>query len=409
MKRKAYIISILALALSACEMISSPPSASTDAQLQETEGPMPSTEVVVAAPSVNIDGFNCQMAVAMNLLSSQPGYFTCDDVGDSLAEQTEGAGMRYHDPDWVVDAVSMFFAENNYPFEILYVPGATEEDLMDTFSGERIAIVTIETPDFIHALVVGGYDPSGGGFQFLDTLNVDPSRLKNETDILEEYGVDFSQGWRDTYMISMTDPDWVPGDGSSSGTTVGSQEGMAHIEIENTLSSPICYVYIAEFPSAPEGDADEWGVGWGENRVPEGQILAQGDSLSGITIPTGLYDLKFEDCDHNVLVWNFLVEIPGGDINIAFEQSEDYLTIINASSEPICAFRMLPADIHGWGGRSLMDEDNPIDLGESRVFYDPMAGVDRWNLLVESCDGQVVERLDTPITGSTEWTIIDQP
>jgi len=183
--------------------------------------------------------------------------------------------------------------------------------------------------------------------------------------------------------------------------------GMTRIEVENALDFPICYVYIAESPSAPEGTAAEWAIGWGESHIPEGQTLAQGDSLSDIILPSGLYDIKFEDCDHNVLAWNFFVEIHEEDITITAMQSSDYLVVVNASSEPICTFRMLPGEFRGWGGRSLINEEDRINPGESRTFYDPMEGMERWNLLAENCSGYAIERFDVSIRGRTEWTIVD--
>lgn len=172
----------------------------------------------------------------------------------------------------------------------------------------------------------------------------------------------------------------------------------ASLSIENHLADDVCFLYIA-------GDGID---GWGENLVAEGGSLTFRESADSVTLTGGVYDLKAEDCDHNVVAWAYALNVPVGSITFVLEPADTLLTVINQSNSPICGFRMQPSHLEQWGERSLLDMDHPIQPGDSRDFAIPYGAQTHWNLLAESCTGVKIERRDIEISGRRQtWLIVD--
>ena len=85
------------------------------------------------------------------------------------------------------------------------------------------------------------------------------------------------------------------GDGTSNGeTTSGSNSsggGGPALVIQNHSSQAICFVY---FSPSSQGS-------WGDDRLGASETIAAGTSR-GWNVPSDSYDVKLEDCGHNVLL-----------------------------------------------------------------------------------------------------------
>lgn len=82
------------------------------------------------------------------------------------------------------------------------------------------------------------------------------------------------------------------GEGSGGGevTSGGGGSGPALV-IQNHSSQAICYVY---FSPSSQGT-------WGDDRLGSDETIAAG-ATRGWNVPNDSYDVKLEDCSHNVLL-----------------------------------------------------------------------------------------------------------
>jgi hypothetical protein len=74
----------------------------------------------------------------------------------------------------------------------------------------------------------------------------------------------------------------------------------ASLDVLNNSPDSICYLYIS-----PE-TSDSWGADW----LGESETIAQGENRTFFMGP-GLYDLRAEDCDNNVLAESHDNELDG--------------------------------------------------------------------------------------------------
>jgi hypothetical protein len=81
------------------------------------------------------------------------------------------------------------------------------------------------------------------------------------------------------------------GPGVSGGGEVTSGGDGPALVIQNQSSQAICFVY---FSASSQGT-------WGEDRLGSSETIAAG-TTRGWNVPSDNYDVKLEDCSHNVLL-----------------------------------------------------------------------------------------------------------
>jgi hypothetical protein len=47
----------------------------------------------------------------------------------------------------------------------------------------------------LHAIVIVGFDPDGGGYYYLDSLRASSKPLPNESSFEQDYGISFIDAW----------------------------------------------------------------------------------------------------------------------------------------------------------------------------------------------------------------------
>jgi hypothetical protein len=152
----------------------------------------------------------------------------------------------------------------------------------------------------------------------------------------------------------------------------------------------ICYVYLVPVSYPNDWDVDQLGIAdW----IEVGETFR----LSGID--EGQYDVKTEDCEHNVLSWNFDQTIDA-DAVLNVEGGEDQLIIQNTGEAGICAVWAWIAGDAMWHRAQVFDPKTPIAPGSQRSI--PLPAGD-WNLRIQTCDG-VTQDYTLPITGPTLLT-----
>src|SRR5574340_461542 len=110
----------------------------------------------------------------------------------------------------------------------------------------------------------------------------------------------------------------------SSGTT-GGGPGTVSLDIQNQSGSSVCYVYITRSDQAD----------WGPDQLGSSNTIGPQSSFSINNIPAGTYDILTEDCDYNLLSWNYGVEL-NADNTLTVSGSADTVVIDNTSSKDIC-------------------------------------------------------------------------
>ena len=166
--------------------------------------------------------------------------------------------------------------------------------------------------------------------------------------------------------------------------------GAVDLEFVNNTGDTICYIFVTESGSD----------GWGPDQL-ETEVVGNDDTFTVTNIPYGFYDVKTEDCDRNVISWNYDVELyDGGPDRLTVSGVANQLMVVNNSDWDMCGIWISPTTAESWG-RPQVDDDNPIVSGTTRLIASP-DGV--WDLRADTCDGQTVERLGEDLTGGTDWT-----
>src|SRR5574341_997428 len=161
------------------------------------------------------------------------------------------------------------------------------------------------------------------------------------------------------------------------------------LDVQNNSQSPICYLFMV--PTSYETD-------WGSDQLGS-DIIDVGQKLSLNGIAEGQYDIKTEDCDHNVISWNFDQTI-NTDSVLTVEGGADQLIIQNTGEQSICAvWAWISGDVM-WPRAQVYDTNTPIVPGSQRSI--PLRAGD-WNLRIQTCDGNAQD-YTLPITGPTLLT-----
>jgi hypothetical protein len=172
----------------------------------------------------------------------------------------------------------------------------------------------------------------------------------------------------------------------------GGGTGGGTLTLTNNSGATVCYVYIS--PTT----ATEWGDDWlGTSTV------ASGSSYT-FNVPAGSYDLKAEDCSHNVLDVQFGISISGSmtwTIGGSAGGESVSLELINNSGTAVCYVYISPSDASEWGSDWL--GSSTIASGSSYVFsFDPGT----WDLMAEDCSGNVLDsQFGVYLSGYEVWTI----
>lgn len=179
---------------------------------------------------------------------------------------------------------------------------------------------------------------------------------------------------------------WTIGQGSSGGG------GSGTLMLVNNSGATVCYVYIS--PTT----ATEWGGDWlGSSTV------ASGSSYT-FSVPAGSYDLKAEDCSHNVLDTQFSIDISGSitwTIGGSAGGETVSLEVINTGGSTICYVYISPSTATDWGSDWL--GTSTIPSGTSYTFsFDPGT----WDFKAEDCSHNVLDsQFGVYLSGYEVWTI----
>jgi hypothetical protein len=168
-----------------------------------------------------------------------------------------------------------------------------------------------------------------------------------------------------------------------------------NLAVLNQTTSDICYLYVTQAAS------DDWGP----DQLGDTDTISPGSTFTVTNIPAGSFDVLSEDCNHNVISWNYGVSLEGQtEFTLTVSGAPDILILENNSSKQFCALYISPPDATSWG-RSQLNSDHPVDASTQRTF---VIGPGTWDLRAETCDGQSVERTGEVIDqGDTTWTLTD--
>jgi len=163
------------------------------------------------------------------------------------------------------------------------------------------------------------------------------------------------------------------------------------LELVNNSGGPICYVYFTQSDVR----------GWGADQLGATEVITAGATRL-FPLAAGTWDMKTEDCDHNVISWNYSVVINQGDQPVlTVSGSTHQLVIENQSDVDLCAVYVSPTTSNTWG-RPQIDDANPVRAGTTRSVA-VTAG--NWDLRAEPCDGSAPqERYNENLSGEMVWT-----
>jgi len=129
----------------------------------------------------------------------------------------------------------------------------------------------------------------------------------------------------------------------------------ATLEITNNSGVDVWYVYLS--PSK----ADEWGEDWlGDD------VIGDGETYTIVGIPEGVYDVKAEDPDNEVIEVAWEVDFDG-DMTWDITGMAS-LEVVNESGDTIAYLYISPSDSDTWGDDWLGED--VIDAGDSHVVGD---------------------------------------
>lgn len=157
--------------------------------------------------SVNIDGFACAAAMGINLLYSDDANFDrvlCDDISVYMYSSVQEQAFNTIS-DFFVYNVGSFLQDNEIPVSVVLDTEINYDDFPALLQAEKLPIAIIKVNGMWHAIVIVGYDPGGGGLQYLDSLHNMGNEIPNEKIFLEDYGVNFLDAWVATFILKYSD------------------------------------------------------------------------------------------------------------------------------------------------------------------------------------------------------------
>ncbi len=165
---------------------------------------------------------------------------------------------------------------------------------------------------------------------------------------------------------------------------------LASLEVINASGVDIWYLYVA-----PSEDNT-----WGDDRLGR-DILFDGDAYLISNLPDGLYDVRAEDRNGNLIgeAWELALR---GDVTWTVEYAAR-LEIYNTTDDAIHALYIVSPDAPSWGddwlgGEIIYPGDTYTVMGLSPGFYDVKAA---------NVDGRTVEAVYVlDVTAPYYWTVI---
>ncbi len=199
--------------------------------------------------------------------------------------------------------------------------------------------------------------------------------------------------------------------------------GTMELTLKNDSGITVCYVYI----SSTESNS------WGDNWLAENEAIRSGSSRS-FQVPEGSYDVRADDCENNLVAYQFEVNLAGQMTWTLDPLQRAPVLVANNSSHEICYLYISPSDSDTWGP-DWMGKDTTIPARSTRTFQVPLGTYDlraddcdhntlntqsginvgadgiTWTLEdVEEASLTLINQLDIPIcyvlispSGSTEW------
>jgi hypothetical protein len=166
-------------------------------------------------------------------------------------------------------------------------------------------------------------------------------------------------------------------------------------EVINNSTVSVCFLYIA--------DSNDL-TSWGPDQLGPTSTISSGGSVFTITdIPSGTYDIMTEDCERNVISWNYEINITQ-NMTLTVSGSPRQLVLENTSSFDICTLNIARSDGGTNWGRSQVNDEHPIPAGETRSFA-VEAGT--WDLRAVTCSGAEITQMGEQISGDHTWTVMD--
>ena len=167
------------------------------------------------------------------------------------------------------------------------------------------------------------------------------------------------------------------------------------LRIINNTTDLICYVYVSA------AAAESWGPDWlGENQTIESE---QGVTF---TVETGMYDLRVENCDREVLAESLDQHLEG-DMHWVVDSeasasTDTVLEVINNTPQNICYLYISLSASDDWGQDWLGTEE--IIYTGGRKTFTMETGM--YDLRAKNCEGEVIaESVDNHLQGGLEWNL----
>lgn len=176
----------------------------------------------------------------------------------------------------------------------------------------------------------------------------------------------------------------------------GTTAPQTTLEVINSSSEPICYLYIV-----PTG-----GTMAGQGQMDEGRTIPPNKTMN-FPLETGMYDLRAENCNKEIIAESFNHHVQGQEPwivdNVEQTNSETSLEVINHTSKDVCYLYVSPSDNGDNWDDNWLDEAKKIEVNQSLTF--PME-TGMYNVRAEDCQKQLIsEYYDVHFQGPMEWEL----
>lgn len=163
-----------------------------------------------------------------------------------------------------------------------------------------------------------------------------------------------------------------------------------NLDVRNNTPAAVCFIYLV-----PTNHPNDWGL---DQLGSDNVVLPDGGMATLIDIEPGDYDIKTEDCEHNVLSWYYIQTI-GVDSVFTVEPVSDQIIVQNNGTSNICAIWLWDPTGGIWHRAQVNDSTTPVTPGTSRTIA---ASAMTWNMRIDTCDG-ASEEFSVPVSGPTTF------
>lgn len=166
------------------------------------------------------------------------------------------------------------------------------------------------------------------------------------------------------------------------------------LTLKNDSGLTVCYVYI----SSTESDS------WGDNWLAENEVIRSGSSRS-FQVPEGSYDVRADDCENNLVAYQFEVNLAGQMTWTLDPLQRAPVLVVNNSSHEVCHIYISPSDSETWGP-DWMGRGATLPAGSTRTFQVPLGTYD---LSANDCDNNPLTTQSGVNLGANgiTWTLRD--